>query len=151
MTDRCRRSRRRASESGQVSLLIVGFATVLVLMVAVVVDASAAHLQRQALNNLAEGAALAGADQGAVGEEASGSGTRLAVDAVAAQAAVARYLMAVRAHQEFPGLTHQVTVSAAGRVLVTVRAPAELPIPVPGAPARTVVGTSAGAGVTLVR
>lgn len=151
MTHRRCRSGERGSESGQASLLIIGFAAVLVLMVAVVVDVSAAHLQRQALNNLAEGAALAGADQGALGEESAGSGARLAVDVVAAHAAVSQYLTAVRAHQEFPGLTHQVGVSAEGRVLVTVRAPAELPIPVPGAPARTVVGTSAGAGVTLVR
>lgn len=151
MTAMRRRRGARRSEIGQASLLIIGFASVLVLMVAVVVDVSAAHLQRQALNNLAEGAALAGADQGALGADSVASGSRLAVDEMAAEAAVSHYLTAVKAHQQFPGLTHQVAVSAEGRVLVTVRAPAELPIPVPGAPARAVVGTSAGAGVTVVR
>lgn len=151
MTGRRGRCRWRRRESGQASLLIIGFASVLVLMVAVVVDVSAAHLQRQALNNLAEGAALAGADQGAVGAAPVGSGDRLEVDLVAAQVAVGQYLASVGARRDFPGLKHQVEVAAQGRVLVTVRAPAELPIPVPGAPARTVVGTSAGAGVTVVR
>ena len=57
------------SESGQATILIVGLATVLAMGVAVVTDASAAYLQRQGLDNLADGAALAGADLGAAGDD----------------------------------------------------------------------------------
>ena len=53
-------------ERGTVTLLIVGFAVVLLMMAAVVTDASAAYLQRQGLDTLADGAALtAAASEGA--------------------------------------------------------------------------------------
>jgi hypothetical protein len=46
------------------TLLIVGLAVVLMTAIAVVVDATAAFLQRQGLATVADGAALAGADAG---------------------------------------------------------------------------------------
>lgn len=49
-------------ESGQITVMTVGFFVVLGLLVVVVVNASAAFLERQELNNLADGAALAAAD-----------------------------------------------------------------------------------------
>ncbi len=52
----------RRDEAGQATVLIIGFAVVLAMVVAVVTDASAAYLQRQGLDTLADGAALAGAD-----------------------------------------------------------------------------------------
>ena len=66
------------SESGQAAVLLVGFFAVALLLVAVVVDASAAYLRRQGLDNIADGAALAGADgvqgrevyEGGLGERA---------------------------------------------------------------------------------
>ena len=54
---------------GQATILIVGFAVVLAMVVALVVDTSAAYLQRQGLDTLADGAALRGADLGATGED----------------------------------------------------------------------------------
>ena len=53
---------RRRDEAGQTTIMIVGFAVVLMMTIVVVVDASAAYLQRQGLDNVADGAALAGAD-----------------------------------------------------------------------------------------
>ena len=52
----------RRGEGGQVTVLTLGFLLVLVLLAAVVVDASDAYLERQKLSNLADGAALAAAD-----------------------------------------------------------------------------------------
>ena len=59
----------RRSEHGQATVLIVGFAVLLAMVVALVVDTSAAYLQRQGLDTLADGAALRGADLGATGED----------------------------------------------------------------------------------
>ena len=59
-------------EGGQVTLLIIGFASILLMAIVVVIDASAAYLQRQGLDNLADGAALYGADLGSTDVYASG-------------------------------------------------------------------------------
>ncbi|HEY9563226.1 MAG TPA: pilus assembly protein TadG-related protein, partial [Nocardioides sp.] len=47
----------RGQEAGQVTVLIVGFALILLMAVGVVVDTSAAYLNRQSLDTLADGAA----------------------------------------------------------------------------------------------
>lgn len=104
-------SRRRSQldERGQTTLMIVGFAGVLFMLLAVVVDASAAYLQRQGLATIADGAALAGADAGATGEEVYEGGFaddgRARQGTEAAEAAVAAYLADVDAHRRYPGLT----------------------------------------------
>jgi len=49
-------------EEGTISVMIVGFFIVIGLLAVVVINASAAFLQRQELNNVADGAALAAAD-----------------------------------------------------------------------------------------
>lgn len=49
-------------ERGTVTIMTIGFLLLLGLLTVVVVDASAAFLERQRLNNLADGAALAAAD-----------------------------------------------------------------------------------------
>ena len=59
--------RRDRTEAGQATLMIVGFAFVLAMGVALVVDASAAYLQRQGLDTVADGAARRGAARGAPG------------------------------------------------------------------------------------
>ena len=65
-------------EQGQVTLLIIGFAGILLMAIVVVIDASAAYLQRQGLDNLADGAALYGADLGSAGDLRAGSRRRAA-------------------------------------------------------------------------
>lgn len=52
----------RRDESGTITVVTIGFLLMLGLLTVVVVDASAAFLERQRLNNLADGAALAAAD-----------------------------------------------------------------------------------------
>lgn len=142
---------RSADQRGQVSLLIIGFTALLALAVALVVDASAAYLQRQGLTNLADGAALTAADRSVVGTGGlARSGGRLVLDESAARVAVEQYLVAVDARTQYPGLTHEVAITADGGVQVRVSAPLDLPLHIPGAPERTLVGTSSRAAVTIV-
>ena len=137
-------------EAGTASLLIVGFAVVLLMMAAVVTDASAAYLQRQGLDTLADGAALTAADAGASGEEAYGAGlgNDLHLDPATARAAAVDYLLRVGAYARYPGLAVEVTVDpSTQRVLVAVRAPVRLPLHVPGSPDHASVGARSAATV----
>jgi uncharacterized membrane protein len=137
-------------ERGTVTLLIVGLAVVLLMMAAVVTDASAAYLQRQGLDTIADGAALSAADAAASGDEAYGEGldADLRLDADVARAAVSGYLHRVGAYARYPGLTTVVSVdSTTHRVVVEVRAPIRLPLHVPGSPERASIGATSAATV----
>jgi hypothetical protein len=137
---------RPADASGQVSVLIVGFAVVLLLMVGVVVDASAAYLHRQGLDNLADGAALAGADEvrGTAVYQGGLEGDRAPLDAAAARAAVHDYLTRIGAYDDYPGLACRVAVRDR-TVVVQVEAPLDLPISVDGVTDGTVGSRGAAA------
>ncbi len=140
---------RRRDERGQATLLIVGFAVLLAMLVAVVVDASAAYLQRQGLDTLADGAALRGADLGATGEDVYAGGVpaeTLALTAGEAREAVGTYLRDAGAFGRYPGLTYAVRVDG-DRIEVTLRAPLDLPLSVPGSPERATVGAEGSAVV----
>ena len=151
MTRRPGRSRR--CESGQATILIVGLATVLAMAVAVVTDASAAYLQRQGLDNLADGAALAGADLGAAGDDVYEGGLgdgRLMVTEAQARAAVHDYLQRAGAFVKYPGLTAHVDADpAAQTVRVRLTAPLHLPLKVPGSPESPVIGATGAAVVAI--
>jgi hypothetical protein len=138
-----------AAQRGQTSLLVIGFAVVAAMLVAVVVDASVAYLHRQAMSSLADGAALAAAD-GIQGEQVyvGGLSDRAAVDPAAAEVYVADHLAALGAAARYPGLTYDVQVIS-DRVVVRVAAPVDLPFTLPGAERTPVVG-SAAAAVVLV-
>jgi hypothetical protein len=146
------RGRSRA-DAGQATILIVGLATVLAMAVAVVTDASAAYLQRQSLDNLADGAALAGADLGAAGEEVYGGGfeaDRLVVTEAEARAAVQAYLQRVGAHVKYPGLKAYVDADPATQtVRVRLTAPLHLPLKVPGGQEDALIGATGAAVVAL--
>jgi hypothetical protein len=147
-------SRRHCDERGTVMLMIIGFAVVLLMMAAVVTDASAAYLQRQGLDTLADGAALTAADAGASGDEAYGDGldADLHLDPDVARAAVSSYLHRIGAFTRYPGLTAQVSVdSSLQRVIVEVHAPIHLPLHVPGGPERASVGATSAATVGVDR
>jgi Flp pilus assembly protein TadG len=141
---------RARDQRGTVTLLIIGLAVVLLMMTAVVTDASAAYLQRQSLDTLADGAALTGADAGASGDEAYGDGLEadLHLDADVARAAVFNYLHRIGAYDRHPGLTVAVSVdSSTQRVIVEVHAPIHLPLHVPGSPEHATVGATGAASV----
>ncbi|WP_340540435.1 pilus assembly protein TadG-related protein [Nocardioides sp. GXZ039] len=144
-----RRSRvaRGGGERGSISPLIVGFAVILLLGVAMVVDVSQAFLQRQSLATLAEGAALRAADLAAEGEEvySGGFGTDpLQLTPGRARAAVRGYLADVGAYSEHPGLRYSVTVSG-DRVEVSITARVELPLTFPGTDGHATVTGSGSA------
>lgn len=145
-----RRSCSRAEERGQVSVLVVGLAAIVLLLIGVVVDASAAYVQRQGLDNLADGAALHGADLGASGEDVYTGGVTddpLAITRGRARAAVADYLAAVGAHRRYPGLRYEVAVVGADRVVVRLQAPVDLPLAIPGSPGSASVAATGSSSV----
>jgi hypothetical protein len=140
-------------EAGQATVMIVGFAVVLAMLVATVVDASAAYLQRQGLDTVADGAALRGADLGATGHETYATGVpphRLGLTATAARAAVGAYLVETGAYRKYPGLTYDVSIGD-GSVSVRVRAPLDLPLTIPGSPQRASIGAVGSAVVAADR
>jgi hypothetical protein len=139
----------RGSDRGQASVLIVGFALVGLLMVAVVVDASAAYLRRQGLDNLADAAALAAAD-GVQGRQVyeGGLGERAQIDPEAARSYVASYLRAVDAGGRYPGLRYSVDASG-DRVVVRVQAPLDLPFVLPGLDPRATISATAASYVVV--
>lgn len=144
---------RRAGDAGQATLLIIAFAAVLAMGIAMVVDVSAAYLRRQSLDTVADGAALRGADLAATGREVYTvgvpGGRRLELTAALARRAVQDYLTSTGAYAAFPGLSVTVAVDRAGTaVTVRLRAPVDLPLSVPGAPGSAAVG-AVGSAVVL--
>jgi hypothetical protein len=115
-----------------VTPLIIGFTVVVALLVAVVVDASAAYLRRQGLNSAADAAALAATD-GIQGEQvyAHGLGERAEIDPVTAHRYVADYFATSGIRSRFPGLDYSVETTA-NTVVVRVRTRLDLPLRVPG-------------------
>lgn len=144
---------RRGNEGGQVSVLIVGFAVVLLMMIAVVVDATAAYLQRQGLNTLADGAALRGADLGATGRDVYEGGVpaeRLELTAARVRSVVGAYLRSTGAYGRYPGLSFRVRINPSTQsVEVRLSAPLDLPLTVPGSPERADVGATGSAVVEV--
>lgn len=142
---------RRSDQRGQVSLLVIGMVVTLLMAIAVVVDASAAFLQRQGLDTIADGAALHGADSGAAATYATGlPDDYLAQQAEGVEAAVHQYLRDIGAHRTYPGL--RVSVEATGaQVRVALSAPLDLPLAIPGSPGRAVIGATGRAGVRVSR
>jgi len=117
-------------ERGQVTVMIVGFMLILLGMVAVVVDASAAYLQRTGLDTVADGAALAGTEalDLQAGYEHGLDDLQLSRQLV--DDAVRAYLDETGARTRFPGLDYAVAVIG-NEVVVDVAAPLDLPLRVP--------------------
>jgi Flp pilus assembly protein TadG len=156
---RCRSASTRRStvphpdERGQATVLIVGLATVLAMTIALVVDATAAYLQRQGLNTLADGAALRGADLGATGRDVYEGGVpteRLELTAAQARQAVGDYLRGTGAFARYPGLSYRVRIDpAAQRIEVSLTAPLDLPLTIPGSPEQATIGATGAAVVGI--
>jgi hypothetical protein len=133
----------RSDETGQTTLLIIGFFVIAVMLIGVVVDASAALLRRQSLDAIADGAALAAAD-GVAGEQVynGGLGQLAQIDPEVARSAVQQYLAESGAYGHFPGLSYRVS-SEDTSVTVVITTTLDLPIPVPGVGSSAqVVGTA---------
>jgi Flp pilus assembly protein TadG len=141
----------RRAEDGQTTVLLVGLFLVAVLLVSVVVDASAAFLRRQELSALADGAAVAAAD-GVSTERIylEGVPERVSIDPGVAQAYVAEYLARSAARRRYPGLTYRVSTTG-DSVQVRMSAPLDLPLVPPGWAGRTTVASDATAVTVVTR
>ncbi|HXH80280.1 Tad domain-containing protein [Nocardioides sp.] len=142
---------KRRDERGSTIPLILGLATVLLMGIALVINASSAYLQRQSLDTLADGAALRGADLGASGVYGEGlTQDRLLQESGAVRKVVIAYLASVGADRTYPGLEVQARVNVVDRsVTVILSAPVKLPLHLPGTPTRPVVTATSTAAVTL--
>lgn len=144
----------RRDERGSTIPLVAGMVGVLVLAIGVLVNASSAYLQRNALDTLADGAALRGADLGAGGVYAEGlPAQRLLQTRREVTAAVVAHLTSTGAYERYPGLRlSDVRVDAQARsVTVVLSAPIELPLHVPGLTGRPEAFASGTAAVEVVR
>ncbi len=134
-------------DRGQTTLLVTGLVLVALLLVCVVVDASAAYLRRQELDGVADGAALAAAD-GINAERmyVEGVGEHTAMDPSAARRLVDAHLRRLGVAQ---GLRWQV-VTTDGRVEVQVTGELSLPLVPPGWSAGTQVTGTASVQVVIL-
>ncbi|WP_282580344.1 Tad domain-containing protein [Nocardioides sp. InS609-2] len=133
--------------------LIVGLAFVLIMGIVVVVDASAAYLQRQGLDTLADGAALRGADLGSVGTYEKGiPADRLDQLETQVDRAVAAYLKDSGAYEKYPGIRATSDVNETdAKVTVQLSAPLKLPLTIPGSPDEPEIAATGTAAVTVLR
>lgn len=140
---------KRGDERGSVTPLIIGFTVVVALLVAVVVDASAAYLRRQGLDSAADAAALAATD-GLQGEQVytRGLGQRAAIDPVAARRFVAEYVASSGLRQHYPRLDYSVSTTE-NTVLVRIVTLMDLPLHVPGVGSDVRVGGTAASVVVV--
>lgn len=123
-------------ERGSITVMSIGFLLLLGALTVVVVNASAAFLQRQELNNLADGAALAAAD----GLDAAAFYERREV--VLSETDVQSLVV-----QHISGSAARLTAFAVDgdRVHVRLARPMDLPLVPPGWMSRTVVVADADA------
>ncbi|HNO39812.1 MAG TPA: pilus assembly protein TadG-related protein [Marmoricola sp.] len=137
------------NEAGSVTPLIVGFAVVVLLLIGVVVDTSAAFLARQNLNAAADAAALAATD-GMQGEQVYGAGLgeQARIDPQSARRFVAEYLRTSGVRQRYQDLGYEVHTER-NRVLVRIHGTVKLPIRVPGVLTSTVVSGSAASIIAI--
>ena len=137
-------------QRGQMSVMIVGFALVIMLAIAAITDASAAYLQHSGLDTVADGAALAGAE--ALNEELvyqQGLGETPDLDPDLARQRVRDYLSDTGAYARFPGLRWDPEISD-NQVVVHVSAPLDLPLNVPGVQGTAVIESTGSALLTPV-
>lgn len=127
---------RSRTEAGTVTVMSIGFLILLGLLTVVVVNASAAFLQRQELNNLADGAALRATD--GLDEAAFYEQRRVVLDR-----SVVRSL--VEQHIAGQGVRLAILEIDADRVHLRLERPMDLPLVPPGWRSRTVVVADADA------
>lgn len=119
--------RLRHDDSGQLLVLILGFAVVAGLLVTVVTNASRVFLYQRALSSAADGAALAAAqsvDTAAIYR--GGADETLPLDPAAVDAAVIDYLDAGGVAERLPGLAVAATGTDGTTVTVTLTARVDL-------------------------
>ncbi|HZX04234.1 pilus assembly protein TadG-related protein [Kribbella sp.] len=140
--------RRKRGEDGQMTLLIVGFAVVILLMVVVVTDISKAFLVRRDLDATADGAVLAAANGLAAVYAQPGAGGNAAIDPDQARRLTADYLDEVAAGNRFDNLDWSVDVEGT-TVTVRLTSTTQLPFRPPGFPTSAGVSSESAAIVPI--
>ena len=123
-------------ERGQITIMTIGFLTVVLMLAVVVVDASHAFLERRELDNLADGAAIAAAD--GLDEARFYTAGRVEIDARSSRERVARYLQDADVRVLAVRLVDDHVVVRLERTVELVLAP-------PGFPVRTTIRAEATA------
>lgn len=134
-------NRQPEQESGQILLLLAGYAVLCLLVASVVVGVSAVHIERQRLLSVADGAAQAAADSFTFGDVLGGAGPPgtgppgtgppgAVLRAERVRGAAAAFLNESQADQRFEGLTiNSATGSPDGRsAQVTLGAVVRFPL-----------------------
>lgn len=121
--------RLRSDESGQLAIMIIGFAVIVMMFVTLIANTSKAFLWRRSLSSWADAAALAATQTASEDVIFDGGLTgNLPVDEAAAEAFVVDYLDRQRLAERYPDLSVDVAVDeAAGMVTVTLAATMPLP------------------------
>jgi hypothetical protein len=113
------------------TVLIVGFAAIVLLMVVVVTDISKVFLVRRDLDSTADGAVLAAANGLAAIYAQTGNGGNAQIDPDEARRLAADYLDTVSASERFDGLDWSADVTGT-TVTVELTSSVELPFTPPG-------------------
>ncbi|WP_020393480.1 pilus assembly protein TadG-related protein [Kribbella catacumbae] len=130
------------------TVLIVGFAVVVMMMVVVVTDISKVFLVRRDLDATADGAVLAAANGlAAIYAQPSGGGNA-AIDPEEARRLTAEYLDSVDAGNRFSGLDWSADVTGT-TVTVTLTSSVDLPFEPPGWQGSAAVASDAAAVVPI--
>jgi hypothetical protein len=125
------RQRDDQADRGEITVLMVGLAVLLIFVIAAVAGLSAGHLRRATARSYADGAALAAANAAAAPAGYAGNGDYVALDPKAARAAVDAYFRDTGAVTRYRGMQWSVAVD--GRIVeVVVTMPFDFPITMPG-------------------
>ncbi|WP_433018325.1 Tad domain-containing protein [Kribbella sp. CA-294648] len=130
------------------TVLIIGFAAIVLMMIIVVTDISKVFLVRRDLDATADGAVLAAANGLAAIYAQPGAGGNAAIDPEEARRLTAEYLDAVGADNRFSGLDWSADVTGT-TVTVTLSSSVDLPFEPPGWPGSTDIDADAAAVVPI--
>lgn len=142
------RKARSRGEQGQVTVLIIGFAAIVLLMIVVVTDISKVFLVRRDLDATADGAVLAAANGLAAIYAQPGAGENAQLDPDQARRLAAEYLDSVAASNRFEGLDWSADVTGT-TVTVRLTSTVDLPFQPPGWQGTADIATDAAAVVPI--
>lgn len=127
----CCKQQSRRDERGQMTVLIIGFAAIVLMLLVVVTDVSKVFLVRRDLDATADGAVLAAANGLAAIYAQPGAGENAQIDPEDARRLTAEYLDSVGAGNRFDGLDWSADVEGT-TVIVQLSSTVDLPFEPPG-------------------
>ena len=138
----------RRGERGQMTVLIVGFAAVILMMIVVVTDISKVFLVRRDLDATADGAVLSAANGLATVYAQAGASGNAEIDPEEARRLTAEYLDSVGAGNRFDGLDWSADVTGT-TVTVQLSSSVDLPFEPPGWQGSAEIASDAAAVVPI--